>query len=79
MDDKCLFEFVYHCNDTGKLQVSQSGGDRVHNIIDASKQLGHNLHTELQAELESDPHFQVKYHKNCVSRYLTKAKRTSEN
>jgi hypothetical protein len=78
MDDKCIFKLVYHCNDTDKLQVSQSGGDRVCNIMDASKQQGHDLHTELQAELESDPNYQVKYHKNCVSKYLTKAKRTSE-
>ncbi len=74
MNDKCLFKLVYHSNDTDKLQVSQSGGDTVCNIMDASKQQGHNLHTELQAKLESDPNYQFRYHKNCVSKYLMKAK-----
>ena len=50
----------------------------MHNIIDASKQQEHDLHIELLAKLESDPHHPVRYHKNCVSNYLTKAKRTSE-
>ena len=56
----------------------QSGGDRVCNIIKASKQQSHDLHTELQAELQPDPNYQDSYHKICVSKYLMQAKRTSE-
>ena len=41
-------------------------------------QQGHNLHTELHAELERDPNYQARYHKSCVTKYLMKAKRLSE-
>ena len=51
MDDKCIFKLVYHCNDTDKLQVSQSGGDRVRNIMDASKQQDHIQNSRLSWNL----------------------------
>jgi len=45
--------------------------------MNASKQQGHDLHAELHAELEVDPNYQARYHKSCVTKYLTKAKRSS--
>lgn len=46
--------------------------------MDASKIHADNLHVELQAKLETNPTFQAKYHKSCVTKYLTKANRLSE-
>ena len=57
--------------------MSQNDGGRLHNIMEASKIHGHNLHLELQTELNCDSMYQAKYHKSCVSKYLTKAKRMS--
>ena len=51
MNDTCLFKLIYHCNDTDNFQVSHSDGDRVHTIIDASKQQNQDLHLKLQTEL----------------------------
>ena len=46
----------------------------VSNIMDASKQQRHDLHTEIQSKLKNDPDHQLGYYKKCVSKYLTKAK-----
>ena len=46
----------------------------LHNIMEASKIHGHNLHLEFQTKLNCDSMYQAKYHKSCVSKYLTKAK-----
>ena len=73
LDDKCLFKCCFHCNDTDRLQVSQSSGEILHNIMNASKQQGDDLHTGLHAELEVDPNYKAKYHKSCFIKYLTKA------
>lgn len=78
MDEKCIFHLVFHCNDRDKLQVSQRDGERVLNILAASRQQGDGLHTELQTALDSDPDYLAKYHKSCVSKYLMKARRSSE-
>ena len=55
------------------------GGDRLQSIIGASKIHGDNLHAELQNKIIENPIFQCQYHKSCVAKYLTKAKRLSEN
>ena len=60
-------------------QVSQRGGDRLQSIIEASKIHGDNLYAELQNKIIENPIFQCQYHKSCVAKYLTKAKRLSEN
>lgn len=78
MADYCLFKLCYNCSDNERLQTTQSEGGRVHNIIEASKTLGDDLHVELQTKLNGDPTYQAKYHKSCVTKYLTKAKRSSE-
>ena len=79
MDDKCLFKFAYNCNDSDhRLQVSQRDGDRLRNIIDASKLQGHEVHNELLSKLEFDPAYQAKYHKTCVTKYVVTAKRLGE-
>ena len=57
--------------------MSQNDGGRLHNIMEASKIHGHNLHLELQTKLNCDSMYQAKYHKFCVSKYLTKAKHMS--
>ena len=79
MDDKCLFKFCYHCSNNERLQVSQRGGDRPQSIIEASKIHGDKLHAKLQNKIIENPIFQCQYHKSCVAKYLTKAKRLSEN
>ena len=77
MDDKCLFKVCYKCSDSETLQVSQNDGSRLHNTMEASKIHGHNLHLKLQTKFNCDSMYQAKYHKSCVSKYLTKAKRMS--
>ena len=77
MDDKCLFKFCYSSSDNERLQVSQSC-DRLHTIMKASEIHGDNLHSDFQTNLESDPTYQGKYHKSCVTNYLTKATRSAE-
>ena len=79
MDNKCIFKFAYNCNDNDhKLQVSQSDGDRLRSIIDASRLQDHGLYNELLVKLQFDPAHQVRYHKTCVTKYVVTAKRLSE-
>ena len=72
-----MFKFCYSCSDNEKLQVSQSC-DRLHTIMKASEIQGDNLNSNLQTKLEKDPAYQGKYHKSCVTKYLTKATRSAE-
>ena len=78
MARKCLFKFLYHCDDNGKLQVSQPDSNTIHDIIEASKLQGHFLHEERLTKCEHDKTFHAHYHKNCVSRYLLMAKHLSQ-
>ena len=77
MSDKCFLKFCYNCSDKDALSVSQSGGDRLQNVIEASEVHGDNVHVELKTKLRSDSDYQIKYHKACMTKYLTKAKRLS--
>ena len=77
MDDKCLFKFCYSSSDNERLQVSQSC-DRLYSIMKASEIHGDNLHSDFQTKLESDLTYQGKYHKSCVTKYLTMAIRSAE-
>ena len=65
------------CLDSGQLQVSNSDGSRIESIIEASKTRNDNFHLEVQTKLKNDPSYQGKYHKKCVTKYLTAARRLS--
>lgn len=75
MDDECFLRCYYNCSDKDALSVSQSGGERVQNVIEASKIHGDNIHAELETKLGKDPNHAIKYHKACITKYLTKARR----
>ena len=77
MDNNCIFKFLYDCSATEKLQISKSDGQRLSNILDASRSHGEVVCSSIQAIL-SDTSSQVAYHKACVSKFLITAKR-SEN
>ena len=77
MDDKYLFKFCYSSSDNERLQVSQSC-DKLYSIMKASEIRGDNLHSDFQTKLESDSTYQGKYHKSCMTKYLTKATRSAE-
>lgn len=79
MADTCIFKFCYHCSDTDRLQEGRRDGERFRSIEEASKIHDDNLHAELQTKLITDPMFQPKYHKLCVTKYITKATRLSKN
>ena len=76
MDDKCLFKCCYSSSDNERLQVSQSCG-RLYSIMKASEIHGDKLHSDFQTKLESYSTYQSKYHKSCVTKYLTKATRSA--
>lgn len=57
MDDEYTLKFCYHCNDTDRLQLCQSGSEIFHNSINTTKQQDHDLHIKLHAELEVDPNY----------------------
>ena len=78
MDDKYLYKCCYSSSDNERLQVSQSC-DRLYSIMKASEIHGDNLHSDFQTKLESDSTYQGKYHKSCVTKYLTKATRSAKN
>ena len=72
-----LCKCCYSCSDNERLQVSQSC-DRLHSIMRASEIPGDDIHSDLQIKLESDPTYQGKYHKSCVTKYITKETRSAE-
>ena len=72
-EDICIFEFLHRCPDKEKLQNCQ--GDRLGKICKASQIKGDSLHANLSENVDQ---CSVKYHKSCVSRYLTEGQRLSE-
>ena len=77
MEGECLFKFCYNCSDTERLQCSK-GDDRLDSIMKASKTHNDHLDAVLQRKMENNPAYKGTYHKACVSKYLTKAKRLSD-
>ena len=68
----CIFSNVYHCKREEKC-VKNQNKERLKTISDFSKQHQDGLHKELEKALTSDIECDVFYHKNCISRYISKS------
>ena len=69
--DECFFRPCGH-NEANKALTS-AGPERVQTIIRCSKARHDGLHLDLERQLQSDTHINIKCHKNCVSSYTSKS------
>ena len=65
----CIFNFKFHCNPGNCSQNKDNS--RINSIICASKLYSNDLCNLLQPQLSNHPDFNIWFHKNCVSRYLS--------
>ena len=64
--------FVRPCGHNEANKAS-AGPERVQTIIRCSKARHDGLHLDLERQLQSDTHINIKCHKNCVSSYTSKS------
>ena len=70
-DNKLESESYFQpCQSSKPLLTSTTG--RIHTIINCSKARQDGKAVELEARMEANEHFTIKFHKNCVSSYTSK-------
>ena len=69
--EECVFSKVNACGKLGK-PLSDSTPQRIASIIHASQVRDDGLHVYVEEELSADPNCSVKYHRDCVSTYVSK-------
>ena len=67
LESECYFQ---PCQSSKPLLTSTTG--RIHTIINCSKARQDGKAVELEARMEANEHFTIKFHKNCVSSYTSK-------
>ena len=73
MDGNCIFKSTYgeRCDKDSHISTT-TGLAQIHSIINASKIYNDGLGQQLEAQLLLDPDFKVNYHKNCISKCMSK-------
>ena len=71
---ECYFKLMGRCSEPKNQVLTSAGKDRIQSIINASRQRGDTLPTDLELFTRDNKDFSVQCHRSCVSTYTSKYK-----